>query len=130
MDQEAAALFPGAPPIVWECDARTFTFGYVGRRAVDILGYPTEKWREPGFWAQHVVHADDHDDAVSYCALATDKAQDHVFEYRARAADGRLVWLCDYVKVVRDERGQAVRLRGAMVDVSADKAATGATTNR
>ncbi len=121
IDALVAKRFPTATPIVWECDARTFAFSFVSRAAEDLLGYPVARWRESGFWAEHIVLREDQDDAVSYCTLATGKARDHVFEYRARASDGRLVWLCDYVKVVVDARGQAARLRGAMVDVTGDK---------
>lgn len=117
----AADIYPEAAPIVWECDARTFGFSYVSEAAAGALGYPLERWLQPGFWADSVVHDDDRDDAVTYCALATAKACDHMFEYRARAADGRVVWLRDFVKVVRAADGGAARLRGVMFDVTAEK---------
>ena len=64
---------------------------------------------------------DDRDDAVTYCALATGKGRDHMFEYRARTADGRLVWLRDFVMVIRSADSVSLRLRGAMFDVSREK---------
>lgn len=120
----ATAAFPEATPIVWECDAASFQFGYVSEAAAQLLGFPSEQWLEPMFWAEHVVAAEDRDDAVTYCALATAKALDHMFEYRARAADGRVVWLRDFVKVVaRPGTASAVTLRGVMFDVTAEKLA-------
>jgi PAS domain S-box-containing protein len=114
---------PGRAPIVWECDASSFHFGFVSDEAEAILGHTLDKWLTPSFWAERVVHQDDRDDAVTYCSLATAKASDHMFEYRACARDGRTVWLRDYVKVVKDARGAAAKLRGVMFDVSAEKGA-------
>jgi PAS domain-containing protein len=122
IDARARSLYPERPPIVWECDARSFQFAYVGAGAA-MLGYPGGRWLEPMFWADQVVHQDDREDAITYCALATAKARDHMFEYRARAADGRLIWLRDFVKVIPGPDGAPARLRGVMFDVSEEKAA-------
>ena len=118
MGDELSALVDDLDAIVWEGDAQTFQFSYVSKAAERILGYPCEKWLEPGFWADVVVHPEDRDDAIAYCALATGNGRDHTFEYRARAADGRIVWLRDIVRVVRGDKGMPVRLRGVMVDIT------------
>lgn len=111
--------------IVWEGDAQTFQFSFVSRTAEQLLGYPTKRWtQEPSFWADVVIAPDDRDDAIAYCALATTKRADHVFEYRARRVDGSVLWLRDYVRVAVGPRGIASVLRGIMVDVSAEKRAT------
>lgn len=111
--------------IVWEGNAQTFQFSYVSPSAERLLGYPAERWTtEPTFWADLVIMPADRDDAVAYCALATTKRADHVFEYRARHANGSTVWLRDYVTVVVGPRGLARSLRGIMVDISAEKRAT------
>ena len=99
---------PGGPPIVWECDATSFKFSYVSDAAEVLLGFPCKRWMEPMFWAERIVHRADKDDAVNYCMLATHKLRDHMFEYRARTEDGRVVWLRDYVKVIRDQNGRIV----------------------
>jgi len=117
----ARAMFPGATPIVWECQVPSLQFCYVSDAAKAILGYPEERWLEPGFWADTIVHGDDRDDAVNYCTLATAKGRDHMFEYRARSADGRIVWLRDFVKVVPGANGQPPALRGVIFDVTAEK---------
>ncbi len=116
----SAELFGDAPIIVWEGDAQTFQFSFVSASAEAVLGHAVERWtNEATFWADHVVHPDDRDDAIGYCALATGKGRDHAFEYRALAADGATVRLVDYVQVVMGQRGVAERLRGIMIDVSA-----------
>lgn len=120
VDARARAMYPDAPPIIWECNL-SFQFSYVSESAVTMLGYPRQRWLESLFWAEQVVHADDQEDAITYCGLATAKARNHMFEYRARSADGRTLWLRDYVKVILGPSGAPVKVRGAMFDVSAEK---------
>lgn len=112
-----AAVHPEALPIVWEGDATTFQFTYVSPNAEGVLGYPVARWHEPGFWAERVVHPDDRNEAVAYCALATAKKAHHEFEYRAVRADGTVIWLLDVVRVVLGRRGVPERLRGLMFEL-------------
>jgi PAS domain S-box-containing protein len=120
----AKALFGATPVIVWEGDAQTFHFSFVSDGAEEILGHPADRWTtEPTFWTDAVVHPEDRDDAVAYCALATGKGRDHAFEYRAKRLDGSTVHLVDYVQVVKGARGVAERLRGIMIDVTASRGA-------
>ncbi|MDO8250316.1 MAG: PAS domain-containing protein [Rhodoferax sp.] len=105
--------------IVWEADAATFVFNYVSGNAERILGYPVADWLAPGFWANH-IYPQDRDQAVQYCAACTGRGDDHDFEYRFVAQDGRTVWLRDIVKVV-EENGKPRWLRGLMIDITASK---------
>ena len=115
VEARANVVLPGRDAIVWEGDAATFQFTYVGAAAERVLGYPVERWREPGFWAEVVVHPDDRGDAVGFCALATGQCRDHDFEYRGCTAGGDVVRLHDVVIVLRGLRGVAERLRGIML---------------
>jgi len=118
VDARAAELLAGHDAITWEADASTFAFSYVSRSAEVVLGYPVERWTgEPTFWADVVVHQADRDEAVSFCVAETGQCRDHAFEYRARAVDGRVVRLRDYVRVIPDAAGRPSRLRGIMVVV-------------
>jgi PAS domain S-box-containing protein len=108
--------------IVWEADAQTFRFTFVGDQAERILGYPVKQWlREPTFWKDH-LHPEDRDWAVQFCVNATTEKRDHDFEYRMIAADGRIVWVRDLVTVVVED-GHPARLRGVMVDTTNRKRA-------
>lgn len=112
----------GPDAIVWEGDAQTFAFSFVGAAAEKALGHRRGRWTEEAtFWADHVVAPEDREEAIAYCALATAKKRDHVFEYRARTRDGGTLWLRDYVKVIVGAKGIPVKLRGVMIDVSAEK---------
>ena len=118
VEYRARHLLPELRPIVWEGDAQTFHFGFVGGAAEELLGHPASRWtNEPTFWADIVVHPEDRNDAIAFCAIATGKGIDHDFQYRARCADGRIVRLHDTVKVVKGRRGVAERLRGLMIEL-------------
>lgn len=115
----ADRLLPQFRGIVWEGDPETFQFTYVSPAAEKVLGYPASRWlREPSFWTDTVVHPDDRNAAVTYCALATGRGLDHDFSYRARTADGRVIMLHDIVQVIKGPRKIATRLRGVMIDVT------------
>lgn len=115
VEARALKLLVELNPIVWEGDAQTFHFSFVGGAAEAILGYPAGRWiEETTFWADTVVHPEDRMGAISYCALATGQCADHDFQYRAIAANGSVVQLHDIVKVILGSRGIPVRLRGIM----------------
>jgi diguanylate cyclase (GGDEF)-like protein/PAS domain S-box-containing protein len=107
--------------VFWEADAVTFVFNYVSGNAERIFGYPIADWLEPGFWADH-IYPQDRDQAIQYCVACTGRGNDHDFEYRFIARDGRTVWLRDIVKVV-EENGKPLMLRGLMLDITASKQA-------
>lgn len=115
-------LLQGLDAIIWEMDAVTWKFTFVSDRAQAILGYPISQWiEEPQFWQDRLLHPEDRDWCVHFCVTATHEAKDHQFEYRAIAADGRIVWLKDLVRVVSDENGRPQLLRGVMVDITKEK---------
>jgi len=118
--QQYESLVHSIDGIVWELDYSTFRFTFVSQQAERILGYPIGQWFEgSGFWADH-IHPDDRSQAVSFCLAASEKGEDHQFEYRMIAADGRIIWLRDIVTVEVTD-GRPTRLRGLMVDITERK---------
>lgn len=103
--------------IVWEADARTLRFSFVSRRAEELLGYPLDRWMEPGFWGD-LIHPDDRERALRGRRDVTKTGRDYDFEYRVLARDGHIVWLRDIVHVVLGPGGEPEQLRGIMVDVT------------
>jgi two-component system cell cycle sensor histidine kinase/response regulator CckA len=103
--------------IVWEVDAQSYQFRFVSPQAERILGYPLRDWLEvPSFWQDH-IHPDDRNWAIGFCVDSTQRLQDHSFEYRMIAADGRIVWFHDAVTVEVVD-GAPATLRGVMVDIT------------
>lgn len=118
-EQRFRNLVDSTDGIVWEADAVALTNTFVSKSAERMLGYPTADWLVPGFWESH-IHPDDRDEAVNYSMTRTNRLEDHDFEYRFIARDGRVVWLRDSLKVV-SENGKPKWIRGLLVDISAQK---------
>ena len=108
--------------IVWEAAAGTLKFTFVSQQAERILGYPIRAWLDDAdFWPRH-IHPDERDEIVRYCLEATQRKENHTFEYRMLAADGRIVWIRDIVAYVEVPDRPAM-LRGIMLDITALKEA-------
>ena len=105
--------------IPWEADATTFQFTYVGPQAATLLGYPVENWYQYDFWPEH-IHPEDREETVASCLEATRLGEDHDFEYRMIAADGRTVWLRDIVVALK-ENNVVKTLYGVMIDITEHK---------
>ena len=105
--------------VVWEAETPLRErLSFVGGRAQEMLGYPEERWtQEEDFWLS-IVHPDDRDVALLFFQETADTRDDHEYEYRLMAADGRAVRVRDRVRVSRDEHGRARRLRGVTVNVT------------
>ena len=116
-------LVEGLGAIVWEADAVRRHHTFVSGRAVTLLGYPLARWHDDAdFWLS-IQHPDDRGRSTSLSRAARANADDHDLEYRVAAADGRIVWILDLVRVVRHPDGSVHHLRGVMVDVTQSKRA-------
>ena len=64
------------------------------------------------------MHPKDKEWAIDYCKKAAFRCEDHEFEYRMLAVDGRSVWVRNIVSVVPDEKGRPKWLRGFIFDIT------------
>ena len=110
--------------VPWEVDVESFQFVWVGAQAKALLGYPIGAWLEPDFWTTH-IHPDDRDATFALCHAQMAERDDYDFEYRMLAADGRIVWIRDFVSVTRAPAGPT-RLHGFLVDMTAEREAAAA----
>lgn len=107
--------------IVYEVDAKDFKFTFVSKKCEQLLGYPQQLWLEELAW-EKLIHPDDVNRVVEFCAEATREKRNHTIEFRALDAKGRTVWLRDIASVIL-ENGEPVRIRGALIDISEQKIA-------
>src|SRR5215208_4437381 len=68
------------------------------------------------------IHPDDQQGLLAKAEEALRTLRPYRVEYRARAADGRWIWLEDRASIVCDEHGQPKLLQGGLVDITARKA--------
>src|SRR5439155_824755 len=103
--------------ILWQRHVGSSGFTFISQQAEALLGYPMERWlREPTFWRDH-IHPDDRAFADSCCARATEEKKPEQFEFRMIAANGRVVWLRNSVRVVMNRDGEK-ELVGVMIDIT------------
>mgnify|MGYP001792072468 CR=1 FL=1 len=120
-DERRSRLLDAMPAIAWSASAQTFRFNYVNPAAEALLGYPVSRWlNEPHFWADHIHPDDKH--VPMLCRSETVAGRNHELVYRIIAADGRAVWLRDYVNV-HSVDGVPVELFGVMVDITREREA-------
>lgn len=100
----------------WKLDPVVFTF--VGSQLQDLLGYDPAGWLEDaGRWAE-AVHPDDRERVVRERADVTAEGRDHLFDYRMVAADGRVVFVHEAIRILTDDAGVPARALGVLVDVT------------
>jgi two-component system, cell cycle sensor histidine kinase and response regulator CckA len=122
-EQRFRDLVDGLDAIVWEADAASLRHVFVSQRTEALLGYPASRWLdEPGLWTR-LLHPADRERVLEARQAAVRDGRETPIEYRALAADGRVVWLRDTVQVVRDAAGRVRQLRGVAVDITARKEA-------
>lgn len=121
-EQMYRELVESAQAIIWRATPGG-GFTYVSREAESMLGFPLRDWtEEPTFWLDH-MHPDDREWAPEFCLHESTKLLAHSFDYRMIAADGRVVWLHDIVRVIPNAQGRPVELVGIMLDITARKEA-------
>jgi len=121
-ERQYRTLVESTSAILFSADPESFRFTFVSQEAESLLGYPPEQWMdEADFWISH-MHPEDRQWAPEFCMKSTRERQDHNFDYRMIAADGRMVWLHDVTSVVMDGE-RVVSLVGVMVDITEHKRA-------
>ena len=115
--QRLTELIHNLDSIVWEADAQTFRMSFVSHQAERILGYPVQTWIENATFWESRIHPDDRADVVKFCMNETLNNRDHTFNYRMIAADGRVVWIEDRVKVIARD-GKPYLMHGVMLDIT------------
>lgn len=121
-EHQYAGLVNNIDGIVWEATIGGDRMTFVSFQAQRILGYTVEQWlSEARFWENH-IHPEDRAMVIERAGASTQRGEGHDFEYRMIAADGRIVWIHDFVSLVT-EAGRPLKLRGVMVDVTDRKKA-------
>jgi len=108
---------------IWELDLVTGAGDY-SERWRDILGYgPEDVGYRREDWAE-LVHPDDRSRVeAAQAAHLSGQSERYEAEYRLRCKDGSYKWILDRGQAVRDPMGRAVRVVGALEDISEKKAA-------
>jgi PAS domain S-box-containing protein len=103
----------------WEAEFPGASFSYVGEKAADVLGYPTEEWYESDFLLAH-LHPDDRRQTSARWFDYSNQLESYELECRMIAKNGQVVWLHNLATVVR-ENGCPKAIRGFSIDITRSK---------
>ncbi|EIZ86817.1 PAS sensor protein [Methylobacterium sp. GXF4] len=89
-----------------------------------LFGYAADEVGPSGAWWKSHIHPDDRERVkTSIYAVIDDSTEHWSDEYRFLRADGSYAYILDRGYVIRDAQGHAVRMIGAMLDITARKRA-------
>jgi PAS domain S-box-containing protein len=123
--------------LVEQTPAVTFTFAlddphytsFVSPQIQALTGFTPEEWvghpGDSGLWSKR-LHPDDRGRVLDNMARTLESGEDLRVEYRMLAADGRVVWIRDEGRLVRDASGRPVCVQGIMLDITERKQAEAA----
>jgi PAS domain S-box-containing protein len=112
------------PAIIYTAEINTHSSTtYVSPQIEMILGFSPEEWiANSNLWLEQ-VHPDDRPHMLEAIERAHSSDVPIPIEYRSFTRDGRMVWLRDAARVVRDKSGHALFLQGITLDITERKLA-------
>lgn len=105
---DPTGFLESTPLVPIEVDALDGRVRYVGHQAGDLLGYPTDVWREEGFWAAKVV-PDDQATLEGVRRNTREARGRHEVDYRLECADGRVIWVSELLGYADSDSGPVLR---------------------
>ena len=91
--------------------------------AFEMFGYPLDDWLDsPDIWLK-VIHEDDRNRVFEETVDSTLTGRNVQYEYRVRAADGRVHWVRDRGCLIRDKSGNVTHRQGVIADITLSKLA-------
>ncbi|HZR68226.1 MAG TPA: PAS domain S-box protein [Burkholderiales bacterium] len=108
--------------VIWDWDLTTDELWW-NENLKRVFGYAPEASRTGEFWERH-IHPEDHDRIVKGIGeLLESGGENWSDEYRFLRSDGTYARVLDRGHAVRDSAGRAVRMIGAMTDITMRKEA-------
>ncbi|MGR9088695.1 MAG: EAL domain-containing protein, partial [Gammaproteobacteria bacterium] len=123
-EQQFRKLVHTQSAIVWRAEPQTMKFLFVNDEAESLLGYPVREWLDDSEFCQKHIHRDDYEKTKAFCVeMNQSPVQDgNEIEFRMIAADGRCVWLRNFIDV-SVENGELIEFFGFMIDITEQKQA-------
>jgi PAS domain S-box-containing protein len=112
------------PAIIYQADTSSKSAtSYVSPQIEAILGFTPAEWMgDPELWIKQ-IHPDDRAMVLSTVERAQASDTPVPAEYRSFTRDGRVVWLQDASRMVRDDMGQPLFMQGVTIDITERKRA-------
>jgi PAS domain S-box-containing protein len=118
------ALVEQVPAIIYTDSAtKIFQTLYISPQLKAITGYDPQEWiNNDGLW-ERMLFPDDRDWVIEEYTRTFNAMQPSLSEYRLLTKDGRIIWVSDETRLVRDQRGKPLFWQGVMTDITSRKRA-------
>jgi PAS domain S-box-containing protein len=122
MEVRYQALVEQVPAIIYTDSAEIiFKTLYISPQLETTTGYTPEEWLADDTLWERIIHPEDRQHVVeeynrTYAAMLPSRS-----EYRMYTKDGRVIWVSDETRLVRDRRGKPLFWQGVMIDITARK---------
>jgi two-component system, NarL family, sensor histidine kinase UhpB len=117
------ALSAATHDAIWDTDLRT-GYTFYNNHLRTLFGYTNEELRDNTSWWEENIHPEEKEKIVGRINNILTNPEIILWsdEYRFRCKDGSYKDIFDRSFIVRNEKGEAIRIIGAMIDVSEVKA--------
>jgi PAS domain S-box-containing protein len=106
---------------LWEWDVITKE-AYISSTYTDMMGWKADEFRKFDEWYDY-IHPDDQEETIDSYQRAIDdpNTERWEYEYRYLKSDGSYAYVNDKAVIVRDEKGNAIKVTGALQDITEKK---------
>jgi PAS domain S-box-containing protein len=116
------ALLADVPAVVWEAwgqpDEAAQRINYVSQYVERMLGYRVDEWLAmPNFWLT-LVHPDDRERAAREAVAKFESRVGGTSRFRWVRKDGQAIWVEAQSRVICDQNGAPIGMRGVTVDIT------------
>lgn len=115
--QRMKLLFDSVPGVIWE-EWYDGTPRFVSAGVERMLGYTPGEYLTRFESFLELVHNEDREAVRARTAEAIERGDDHTHTFRMIGRDGRLVWCESHCRIIREEEGMVVGMRGISLDVT------------
>jgi PAS domain S-box-containing protein len=118
------ALVEQVPAIIYTDSAeKMFQSLYINPQLKTITGYEPDEWiADEDLWSR-IILPEDRERVLEEYTRTYAAMEPSISEYRIKTRDGRVIWVSDETRLIRDRKGKPLFWQGVMIDITARKRA-------
>lgn len=94
---------------------------YISPRIEELTGYSPAEWKSDDFFWENHIYLDDRERILAADRRSHNMGEPFSEEYRFTCKDGRIIWLKEETKLIRDRDGSPLYWQGILIDVTQEK---------
>ena len=116
------ALVEQVPAIIYTDSAeKMLQTLYINPQLKTITGYAPEEWiADKDLW-ERIIFPEDRERVLEEYTRTYKAMEPSFSEYRIKTRDGRIIWVSDETRLIRDRKGKPLFWQGVMIDITASK---------